>query len=833
MELATLAIKILTGDVTKGVNELNKLTQAGARAERSTDGLKTSTERLSASMSSLGRVTGITVSIAAVGMMGKALYEAAAQAERLRMSLDFSFAGNGARELAYVSRLANELGLNAISAAQAYGKLSAAARGTTLAGEGARNIFEAVSKASVVMGLSTEQTEGALRALEQMISKGTVQSEELRGQLGERIPGAFQIAARAMGVTTQELGKMLELGQVVSEDFLPKFANQLHKELGDAATTAADRLDAATNRMANAWKRLNVAIGESGISQGLGKMSQMATNDMNALAEAMERAKANGGGLPRQLNDALAMGLGRTLGLQHVIDDFKTLDSQIDSTIRKIQELTANAEKQQAANGFISLPTRSSLAGANQRLANLTAERQRRDQASDINPRDRSLAETGKERERQFKEEEQRRAKRVEFLKQYATDEERVNAKIAESRKLLGDQFTTEDEKRIRASLGKKKKAADPYSDELKGLRERNALLGQETELERVSEMIKLGKFGKVSAAQSAELKAEAVIYDAKKSSLELDKEAKRATEEFADQRARDAMAQQSSLSAMMAGNEELELSISLMGADESATTALAIARLRLARARAEEKLEAIAAFDAQGDEVNRLKEEIRLLKEREDLTQRRADKAEDIGRQKKAEDEAKKIAENFRENVQRNLGDGIYDGMTGKFDDIEDRFKNLVLRMAADAAAANITKNMFTGGSTGMGWLGTGMQLLGMLGSSAGPSSVVDGAPWTSGFDIGPGKAGGGSVMPFGLQEVNERGPELLSSGGKDYLMMGSKGGHVTPNSQIGGKQIQITLAPVINIDSRSDRAAIRSDIAKAMQMTKAQMADEMGRAE
>ena len=81
----------------------------------------------------------------------------------------------------------------------------------------------AVSKAATTLGLSSSEADGALLAVSQMMSKGTVQAEELRGQLGERLPGAFQIAARAMGVSTSELGKMLEAGQVIAEDFLPQY----------------------------------------------------------------------------------------------------------------------------------------------------------------------------------------------------------------------------------------------------------------------------------------------------------------------------------------------------------------------------------------------------------------------------------------------------------------------------------------------------------------------------------------------------------------------------------------------------------------------------------
>jgi tape measure domain-containing protein len=49
--------------------------------------------------------------------------------------------------------------------------------------------------------------------------------------------------------------------------------------------------------------------------------------------------------------------------------------------------------------------------------------------------------------------------------------------------------------------------------------------------------------------------------------------------------------------------------------------------------------------------------------------------------------------------------------------------------------------------------------------------------------------KAFGGEVMAGGTYRVNEQGPELLSVGGEDFLMMGNKGGRVTPNSDLGGK--------------------------------------------
>ncbi|MBM1198697.1 phage tail tape measure protein [Pseudomonas fragi] len=50
------------------------------------------------------------------------------------------------------------------------------------------------------------------------------------------------------------------------------------------------------------------------------------------------------------------------------------------------------------------------------------------------------------------------------------------------------------------------------------------------------------------------------------------------------------------------------------------------------------------------------------------------------------------------------------------------------------------------------------------------------------------PGRAAGGSVDPNSLYEVNEKGPELFSQGGRSYLMTGAAGGSVIPLNTGGG---------------------------------------------
>jgi tape measure domain-containing protein len=152
-----------------------------------------------------------------------------------------------------LSEFADQYGLNLIAVGEAYKNFAAAAVSANVPLEQTNYIFESVAKAASVLKLSNDDLKGSLNALSQMISKGTVSAEELRGQLGERLPGAFNLAAKAMGVTTAELGKMLENGEIMAGDLLPKLALELNKTFGDKIVGDVDSLQASTNRLSNTF----------------------------------------------------------------------------------------------------------------------------------------------------------------------------------------------------------------------------------------------------------------------------------------------------------------------------------------------------------------------------------------------------------------------------------------------------------------------------------------------------------------------------------------------------------------------------------------------------
>lgn len=155
------------------------------------------------------------------------------------------------KQMAFVIKTSEKLGLRIDTSAKAFSRLTAATKGTSIEGEGTRKIFLAVSKAAAALRLGAGEVEGTFRAIEQIMSKGSVQAEELRGQLGERLPGAFRIAAESMGVTTAALGQMLKAGEVLADDFLPKFADALEKAFGDKALDNVNSFQGSMNGLAN------------------------------------------------------------------------------------------------------------------------------------------------------------------------------------------------------------------------------------------------------------------------------------------------------------------------------------------------------------------------------------------------------------------------------------------------------------------------------------------------------------------------------------------------------------------------------------------------------
>ena len=160
---------------------------------------------------------------------------------------------------------------------------------------------------------------------------------------------------------------------------------------------------------------------------------------------------------------------------------------------------------------------------------------------------------------------------------------------------------------------------------------------------------------------------------------------------------------------------------------------------------------------------------------------------------------------EQFAKNVQDALGQTVEDTLRGNFNNIAELWANMLVKMTAQAIAADIAGALFgdilTGGKSGD---------KGVVGSLIGSGL---------GFLLGTGKANGGPVGAQSLQRVNENGFEVFSQGGRDWLMTGSQGGSVTPNHALGGggTVVHVGAGQVINVGQGVSRAEVVAAVSQA----------------
>ena len=199
--------------------------------------------------------------------------------------MNVAFGGNTAavgREMRWVEDQADRLGIQVGILANEYSKLAVATRGTKLEGEETRKIFEAVAVAGRVSKLSLEQIQGTFLALSQMVSKGNVSMEELRRQLGDRLYGAFQIAARGMGYTTKKLDELVSTGQLATTDFLPKFRAELERTFGPQLAQAMETFTARLGVFQNEIFKARRTVAESGFIDGLSEAIEELTKQLKS-----------------------------------------------------------------------------------------------------------------------------------------------------------------------------------------------------------------------------------------------------------------------------------------------------------------------------------------------------------------------------------------------------------------------------------------------------------------------------------------------------------------------------------------------------------------------
>lgn len=285
---------------------------------------------------------GITTGLTLIADISRGIYQTTKELQSLDLALkqvsgtDAEFAQNQQ----FLIDISEKYGAEIKSLTKTYTQFYVAAK-DKLATSEIQDIFESIAKSAGFMGLSVESQERAFLALNQMMSKGTIQAEELKGQLGEALPGAFGIMAKALGVNEKQLGKMLKDGNVLAAEVLPKFAKQLEKTYGIENKNRVENLAAAQARLSNSY----VAFVRN-ISEGDSTLSKFFTITLGYLDQAIR-----GFTLLTQSRDSYLKGFkdaNFNSGIEDVIKEFESLSKLSDEEKLKRAEFFKNSTKETA-----------------------------------------------------------------------------------------------------------------------------------------------------------------------------------------------------------------------------------------------------------------------------------------------------------------------------------------------------------------------------------------------------------------------------------------------------------------------------------------------------
>lgn len=284
LDRAAVAQQKQAVEAAKANKELEKIAKQSQRVSGAKRQLAVETERAAKATSLFGnesrttlsfmqRMRGEVIALTAsyIGLFGayQRVVEAAnayRAVERAQQNLGVAFNGDVAKvrqEMAFLNAEADRLGFTFEVLAGGYGKISVAAQNAGFSIADTRKLFISIIEASRVSGQSIEQTNGILRAFDQILSKGKIQAEELRGQLGDRMTGAFKLFADALGVTTQELDAMMKRGEVLADrDTLIKVAERLTKVYSGELPQALASVGFAMDNFGRTIEKINLLMAE-------------------------------------------------------------------------------------------------------------------------------------------------------------------------------------------------------------------------------------------------------------------------------------------------------------------------------------------------------------------------------------------------------------------------------------------------------------------------------------------------------------------------------------------------------------------------------------------
>ncbi|HGW9499235.1 TPA: tape measure protein [Escherichia coli] len=288
------------------------------------------------------RAAGAFISFQAVLSAYQRVLEVGLKKEASQRAAQFVLGDEGAkRATEFVKNLADSSGVDQIETLSSFAKFSAGAG--DMNADQKESLFSNVIGTSRLMGLSTDEINGILKAFEQMASKGKIQAEELRGQLGDRMAGAFQLFARSLGMTTEELDKAMKDGKVLSKDVLPKVSAEMGRMIDKAGgwEKIINSTQTQLGRLSNSWNN-NLALMFDGSQEGLTDFTRSLTNLLGSLGGQSKNLGEHFGDLMKSMSNGIDDLTTISYRVQGFFDRVTLAYRELDDTQKAVADGLAN-----------------------------------------------------------------------------------------------------------------------------------------------------------------------------------------------------------------------------------------------------------------------------------------------------------------------------------------------------------------------------------------------------------------------------------------------------------------------------------------------------------
>lgn len=293
-------------------------------------------------LNSLTGAIGLTTGIAGAVLLGKEIFNDAKELQSLNLGLMAvtETQSNFAEQQIYLAGIAQRYGVEINSLTKQYTAFYVAAK-NKMAGSEIQQIFEDISRSGSALGLSNETLGRSFTAVNQMLSKGTVASEELRGQLAEALPGAVQAMTRAVQIlhpeiknlTEKGLFAMIKAGDILAADVLPETARQLALITGADKAEGMDTLTKSTNRLKNEWTKMVDSINNTD-SSGFGVFVKKIVGGLTTILQFTSLLFKD----EKQLSTYF-----QTLGKSKGLEEYQAIMKNISTVSKEQQESTKKA----------------------------------------------------------------------------------------------------------------------------------------------------------------------------------------------------------------------------------------------------------------------------------------------------------------------------------------------------------------------------------------------------------------------------------------------------------------------------------------------------------